>query len=407
MKSLRIRITSLVGGVRDRLRVRRIDQQLARQIAGPRAPGGEALHPTDRPAAIIVPPAAIGSLGDDALARSTTARLESLGYAPSVALWRAADRHEPDMTTGPTVDDLLHPERGPEILRRHARLVVLGADVVDGSYGTAQPAAMTGLIRAADHLGLRTDLVSFSVADEIPADVRRRLAALPAATNIATRDPISHANFERQVRSPIGSASDVASLLEPASGTRLDLGAGGRAVVGLTVSSHWRQVAGDEQERRVVAALRRFAEERDIGLLVGLPHDQRTNRVHPVDDWTATEQVMAEVSAGSTIRVVGPDRSSNSTDLKYLAGCCDLVVTSRMHVAVGSLSQGVPTVLLTYSAKARGLQTLVPALVLVDEVGSVDELVRSFSTTIDRRTDFASSAPVLRDLALNALPEGA
>ncbi len=45
-------------------------------------------------------------------------------------------------------------------------------------------------------------------------------------------------------------------------------------------------------------------------------------------------------------------------DVKRVLGSCDLVIASRMHCAINAVSEGVPTIFLSYSSKAKGMAVL-------------------------------------------------
>jgi len=56
---------------------------------------------------------------------------------------------------------------------------------------------------------------------------------------------------------------------------------------------------------------------------------------------------------GDAVRCAGPGLTA--AELKWVIGHCSVFASARMHATIASVSQGIPTVWLAYSRKARGL----------------------------------------------------
>ncbi|AFK52117.1 hypothetical protein TMO_0278 [Tistrella mobilis KA081020-065] len=96
-----------------------------------------------------------------------------------------------------------------------------------------------------------------------------------------------------------------------------------------------------------------------------------------------------------------------AADLKGLAGILDGIVTGRMHLAIGSLGQGTPTVSVTYQDKFEGLyrhfglpdwMLLSPQRYLTP--GSFEAALTRFVDEIDQVTAIVESrAGAVKDLS--------
>lgn len=316
--------------------------------------------------ALLIPPAAAGSLGDEALLIVASRLLSSFGQHTQIGRWGHLDRRK---SRGP----VLPLRRGPRasILEGYDRLVVLGADVVDGTYGSGQPETMLGLLEAASRLGMPADLVSFSVSQRADQSILDRIAALNSV-NVVVRDPESRRRFRKRTGVEVRSTADLAFAL-PYRARPKDPNC---VRLGVNVSQLW---AGRDRTRTpelahmALECLKPRAAGRALHA-VGLPHDRR-GRLRRRDDWSTTRGLL-DLLEREGVEVSIPPFSAGASLVKAEASICDMVVTGRMHLAIAALSAGVPTILLTYSDKAVGLQEICPAVRLVgNRLGDFDALL--------------------------------
>lgn len=140
--------------------------------------------------------------------------------------------------------------------------------------------------------------------------------------------------------------------------------AGGRdgLLVGLNVSGLLYHAGGAERQRfglraryreLVTTLLERLLEEPELRVLL-VPHV-----VPPCRDEEADERACAAlreaVAGGRGERVEVARGLRDPGEAKWLIGCCDVFCGTRMHACIAGLSQGVPTVGLAYSDKAKGV----------------------------------------------------
>lgn len=85
--------------------------------------------------------------------------------------------------------------------------------------------------------------------------------------------------------------------------------------------------------------------------IVMIPHVQDP----ATDDRVVSTKVLRKMKFDQRIDLLGGDLSA--AEYKGVLSVCDMVIAERMHVSIGALSSGVPTVPIGYSIKAEGIIT--------------------------------------------------
>ncbi len=111
-----------------------------------------------------------------------------------------------------------------------------------------------------------------------------------------------------------------------------------------------------------------------------IPHVMEVNPTN--NDVIACEQVMNRVNAPAENRIIFGEPSA--VELKGVIGLCDVLVGTRTHATIASLSQCIPTVSIAYSRKAYGImrdifgESLGASLTVPAEKVTADNLIESF-----------------------------
>lgn len=153
---------------------------------------------------------------------------------------------------------------------------------------------------------------------------------------------------------------DVAFLLKPVERTRVDeiLKAEGvepdeRRIV-LSISggiSKFSEQSRESHLERWVQIIRRLKAEIDARIII-VPHvwnDTHTPKNNDMVTSLAIKDRLADPD------IVLPLQDLNAKEYKGIIGSAEFVVAERMHAAIAGLSQGVPTVAISYSVKADGI----------------------------------------------------
>ena len=188
------------------------------------------------------------------------------------------------------------------------------------------------------------------------------LAELPKSVAIYVRDPVSFDRFVKHTgRTPILTA-DLAFLLKPDTKTaecaETSAWAESRRragdvvlclnVNGSTAESQAGAIGVTEYWRRFLARL--------WSLLPGLSvmfisHDTRPK----ASDTAQHEKIVSALPAGQTDRVRIIKDQATAAGAKAICAQADFVVTGRMHLAIGAVSQAIPTFCMPYAGKFEGL----------------------------------------------------
>jgi colanic acid/amylovoran biosynthesis protein len=299
------------------------------------------------PRVLVVYPAGAGSLGDEAILEGvmhlladeqptfTVYGFRTLPELPPAVIVRRMPRARPRPVY---LVDLLWR------LRRFDLVLVLGADMLDGAY-SADGAVNRFLVAAvADSLGIPAVVVGFSwngEAHPVAVDAARRL---PGRVALTPRDPISRERLESAIGRPVQLCADPAFHMCEPQPRSADRGGGpGTLRLGLNLTD--RVVTDNPAVPDAVAQLIAGA---GVPVVVqGLPHDLR----RATSDW----DVLVEFTERTGIEVDMPPKTVTAREIRRLAGGCDLVITCRMHAAVGSLAEATPTLGLGYQGKFEGL----------------------------------------------------
>ncbi len=289
-----------------------------------------------------------------------------------------------------------------DTVARYDAVALMGGDVMDGYYNAITALRMWVLADLAARMGKPTVILGFSFNARPSPKLLKCLNALDPAVNIFIRDPISLERFNRFSKATGQLVADSAFLLQPRTDgpevTRVRTWADEQRAQGKTVCGfnlHPMLVKnGDPSKIRelaeaAVATLSELGARHPLSFLL-IPHDFRGGAL---GDDTVLAPVYQRIRATVGDRVIYPSAPLHAAELKALAGCADAVVTGRMHLAVGALSQGVPVAAITYQDKFQGLFRhfgLPESLMLPPEhILDPAKFIRMIETVLDRRTELA------------------
>lgn len=90
---------------------------------------------------------------------------------------------------------------------------------------------------------------------------------------------------------------------------------------------------------------------RKIDTLLLLPHVT----MPADDDREALEELAQSLSSEERSRICRVPESANAAQRKYLISRCELLVCCRTHASIAAYSTGVPTLVVGYSVKSKGI----------------------------------------------------
>lgn len=314
---------------------------------------------TPRGTVMVVPSAPAGGLGDDGLVRGCLAGLSQLGLrACAVELgrpWYAEDgirSTASGLGDGLRVASALNRVRTYSLERWSGAIYVIGADVLDGTYGVEAMLARLQYLKRLAQRGARLNFVGFSW-EAHNKEIVEALQGLPSV-RFAARDGESQCRFESQTGLRADLGADLAFLVdsmqapaEPDRAVIAEWRARGMAVVGLTPNGLWRH-RYPSMETDLVRLLDHPGMA-DVGVVL-VPHDRRSGQ----DDGAFAAEIQARVTNGATGRVL-LSRIDSFPASRGILSLVDLHIAGRMHSGISSLSVGTPAIMLAFQKKAQGI----------------------------------------------------
>lgn len=360
-----------------------------------------------RNSALILPPTTAGSVGDDALVSSTLKTLRKKGFKKIGLLSHDLNcpfkfTEQPDEIIGisgymsyrnnKSSFDILKSATGYDYL------FVLGADVLDGYYSDTGSNKRLMLADCASRLGMKTALLGFSY-NESPAKLSLRgLKQLPKDVKICARDPVSYARLKKRMSTAPIQTADVAFLLDPEKPHDPDFlawleqtQASSSPIYGINAiftSKFFTDKSVQSQtnylnfyQNLIKALLERHPNAR----FVFIPHDYRPDGI---GEGPVLEHLYYSLPTSIQSQIYLLTKHYSAAEIKWLAGQLDFIVSSRMHLAIAAIGQGIPVFCFEYQGKFQGLFELIgmPELLSSMEAALADPqtLIESVLQHIDR-----------------------
>lgn len=282
-------------------------------------------------------------------------------------------------------------------------VVVIGADVMDGSYSEEFSLRMLVTANVACKLGVPTSVVGFSFNLNANPRLSEVYSRLENGIKFYVRDEISLKRFERFTRTRGILVADSAFCLDPDQGEEElyswvnSKRASGKIVLGVNI--HPMLFKREEHRRKSVdnltEVLFRLSNLRNVAF-VFMPHDHRD----VFGDHISLDPIYQSLVKFGVSDVFYA-KGATSSRIKAMVGCLDAVITGRMHLSIASLGMGVPVFCFSYHGKFEGLLRhfslplwLAPeATILLERDELLTEVVR-----------FVDQHPELRQIVISAWP---
>ncbi|BCW59991.1 polysaccharide pyruvyl transferase family protein [Arthrobacter sp. StoSoilB20] len=307
----------------------------------------------------VLSPASYGSFGDEGMIQGSRDSILAASGTPHLLTPGSAEPWSEMGVVGmETFDDVIglgrmHVNaRKLKTLTDAQRIVVLGADSVDGAYGIRSITQRVSLLNVAAAQGRNAELANFSFRRNASQDALAALRRLDPRVRLTARDTNSQARVVEALQRKVNVFPDVAAYMKPASTPAVEqLGAWVSAQDGPTAivvpNAHLAAFNG----MGIHEVTSRFKAYTNALLGAGfsvvvLAHDVRQD---PGD--IALSETMVRGRSGERLISAVP---RNAQEAKGMLALATVVVTARMHAGVAALSQGVPCVGLDYVDKFSG-----------------------------------------------------
>ncbi|PTL72663.1 hypothetical protein C1I63_07250 [Rathayibacter caricis DSM 15933] len=241
--------------------------------------------------------------------------------------------------------------RFAELVRRASTFSVIGADMMDGKYSLRGSVRRSLLAQLAAEAGVPTRILGFSWNGSARLAAKRSLAAASRAGAVPMlRDPVSAERARGDRAKGVVEVTDIvfsARTRDRSARDALDLPVGVPYALVNASALVAKSVDQVPEYERIVARLRAAGVH-----VVLLPHVSR-----PIGDDKVAVRAVAERVGTEGVTVV--DRVLFPAEIRGLAEDALLVVTGRMHLAIMSLSLGVPAITLATQGKVEGIMRLI------------------------------------------------
>ena len=320
--------------------------------------------------AIIVPPGAAGSLGDEAMFFGLLAMLENAGFehitvaslsGPVPAHYLSSEKVKSVELRGYTSRLFAF----AALAREHTHCFIIGADVMDGFYSLEATRVRCHLATLAAVRGLETAVTGFSLRTDVPAASVRDLGQTDRRVRFLLRDEISLERFQKLFPGRGELVADLAFMLQPIADTDCVAKtrawcaaehARGRIVLGVNANYLLvEKIAANADECvRVYAELldALSAKHPEFSLLL-IPHDLRRAR-EKVSDLDLCRMIAAKIPEPLRANSYVVEDCRFAGEIKELVTFADLVFTGRMHLAIACHGRGVPAAAVVYQGKFEG-----------------------------------------------------
>lgn len=251
-------------------------------------------------------------------------------------------------------------ERFAEAAAGFDHVVFMGADILDGGYGHACSLQQFAMMERAHALSLPVDVLGFSFRSTDDPVILDAVRSVSSFARLHVRDAVSLERLAAAGCSGLVQVADLAFLFDenavppsPQVSAVLDevrrLRAQGLHPVGL----HAAALKADGYLGFFDRLARAFADVPGV-VAVLLPHDSRVFE-NKHSDTELLGRLAAYFSSRGLPLVNAVAACPDEAAVKRVAASLDVVVTSRMHLAIAAMSRNVPAVSFAYQGKFEGL----------------------------------------------------
>jgi polysaccharide pyruvyl transferase WcaK-like protein len=314
--------------------------------------------------ALLSSPVPETNLGDQALLIGAIAGIQKLTNEPLLVLKNSSiESPKVALDNYPHLENIIINEKNflafvtPRAFKERMNLLfklasyhsffIIGADILDGSYGGHGSDIRKNIISKLDFLGVKCTILGSSLSDKMTDVAKSSLTTIDSRCNLFARDKYS---FERMQQHNIKAelSADVAFLMAPKE-TAIDSFFGKtiatERVIGLCIKDS-DLGDGTQVHNQYLELLNKLLLKPEVSLVV-LPH-------HP-NDLLTMKSLVSKLPAEFSSKTFISEKFPSAAEIKGLVKHCDLVITGRMHVAIASLGSNTSVLCIPYGNKFEGL----------------------------------------------------
>ncbi|WP_319380108.1 polysaccharide pyruvyl transferase family protein [Thiomicrorhabdus sp.] len=311
---------------------------------------------------LIIPAAAPGGLGDDAMVKASISAIHSLNPRKDISV--LVPTNFPDSFSFNNEVDYekklnawRHPQKEVAMMGQYENVYFLGADILDGALNlpdSVKRIKMAGLFR---EQGQNSRIIGFSLNKSPLPEVIREFNNLKDVP-LFLRDPVSYQRAKSLIKGDVVLSADVAFLLEPKLSEVSEIvekftfkeKQRGNITIGINVHSMLANFSKEGTMEKLLKSIANLIETTPGCSFVFIPHDYRDISDDRVP-LTVIENLLSDRAKKRILNLTKPMRAD---EIKKVCSYLDGVLTARMHIAIASLGMGVPVLGIVYQGKFEG-----------------------------------------------------
>tara|TARA_R110002060_G_scaffold55433_3_gene65976 strand:- start:92 stop:1324 length:1233 start_codon:yes stop_codon:yes gene_type:complete len=360
----------------------------------------------------LIPPTTAGSLGDEAMLVAVYTRLISEGKNCIIVSGDVEGNERlklyglnpEEIGVNGLYDGFWGIKKFQKVLLKHQpeSVYLIGADVMDGFYSIMRSINRLTILKLAAEFCQDSRLLGFSFNAEPEEKVLNFFKKCSGKFKIQPRDPISS---ERLTAHGIENkcVADLAFMLKPDSSLRENLPEGDYICINLNAIhlNKW----GNEFFDLTVGMVEHLFNNTAFSI-VFISHDFR--KFDGVSDYDFSKLVAQKLNIDNSKRVTFVDEYATAAQLKGTVKGAQFTLTGRMHFAIASLGNAVPTLMIGYQGKQEGLAKhfeLDLSKTVITPTSSLQNAIMILKDVEDRRDEIFEKLnnrlPVVQELSLS------
>ena len=243
--------------------------------------------------------------------------------------------------------------------KRYEHIIIMGADILDGGCGQQCSLDQFAMMKEAHRMGKTVDIVGFSFNKTQDPLIVNGIRSVSSFARLHVRDAFSFERLQALGCSNLIQVADMAFLFDEAEYEQfpstndlleklISLKKEGKRLIGVHVTASTK-TGHTLFFSKLLAAFEAYKD----AVFVVLPHDYRVFEEKYADIELNT--ILSEQLIRNSFDVVDASLGMNEANIKRIASVLDVVITSRMHLAIASLSRNVPVISFVYQDKFEGL----------------------------------------------------
>lgn len=315
---------------------------------------------------ILTPDSYYGSFGDQAMIVSTVANLSKTYKDAEFILFNVYNAPADDIFTQtyglnvktyyPTSNVI---KEFADIARGATAVYVIGADIMDGAYSEEAAMVRYKLLDVAHALGVKTSILGFSFYKKPSKNICKTVKYISKHTMLNVRDIDSLTRLREIGCKNLKLVADTAFLFDEAEYKKSPsaeelyknlLKIKHKTIIGVNIT-HSRSTDCKPFITKICDALSQL---KNIYVVI-FPHDIRTYDNSAYFDGELCQMLGDELLSRGIECINTVNYLENEIDVKHILNLVDFVVSCRMHLAIASLSKGIPVISFGYNDKFEGL----------------------------------------------------